>query len=159
MSITWWFIFCQTECIMPSWTLKTISSCCRKCTKQRCFMLFMCSLADDLDLEEFQLAIEESKLQTSIQCTPIPGKFNQQQISPCRSNVCHQRLWRSVHIKYKQTKQQACYRKNIFAKNFYTKTMHTSQNLHQHLAWFDYHLKKLQVFPFSEMVLIKERKM
>ncbi|XP_051515733.1 leucine-rich repeat-containing G-protein coupled receptor 6 isoform X2 [Myxocyprinus asiaticus] len=29
----------------------------------------------DLDLEEFQLAIEESKLQTSIQCTPIPGPF------------------------------------------------------------------------------------
>ncbi|TRY82177.1 hypothetical protein DNTS_000373 [Danionella cerebrum] len=34
----------------------------------------------DLDLEEFQLAIEESKLQTSIQCTPISGKLNQQQI-------------------------------------------------------------------------------
>ncbi|XP_051962431.1 leucine-rich repeat-containing G-protein coupled receptor 6-like isoform X2 [Xyrauchen texanus] len=29
----------------------------------------------DLDLEEFQLAIEETKLQTSIQCTPIPGPF------------------------------------------------------------------------------------
>uniref|UniRef100_A0A9J8D934 G-protein coupled receptors family 1 profile domain-containing protein n=1 Tax=Cyprinus carpio carpio TaxID=630221 RepID=A0A9J8D934_CYPCA len=29
----------------------------------------------DLDLEEFQLAIEESKVQTSIQCTPIPGPF------------------------------------------------------------------------------------
>uniref|UniRef100_A0AAR2IZW8 G-protein coupled receptors family 1 profile domain-containing protein n=1 Tax=Pygocentrus nattereri TaxID=42514 RepID=A0AAR2IZW8_PYGNA len=29
----------------------------------------------DPDLEEFQLAIEESKLQTSIQCTPIPGPF------------------------------------------------------------------------------------
>uniref|UniRef100_A0A671NMW3 Leucine rich repeat containing G protein-coupled receptor 6 n=1 Tax=Sinocyclocheilus anshuiensis TaxID=1608454 RepID=A0A671NMW3_9TELE len=29
----------------------------------------------DLDLEEFQLGIEESKLQTSIQCTPIPGPF------------------------------------------------------------------------------------
>uniref|UniRef100_A0A8C1QZH7 Leucine-rich repeat-containing G-protein coupled receptor 6-like n=1 Tax=Cyprinus carpio TaxID=7962 RepID=A0A8C1QZH7_CYPCA len=43
--------------------------------KALCFMLFMCSLADDLDLEEFQLAIEESKLQTSIQCTPIPGPF------------------------------------------------------------------------------------
>uniref|UniRef100_A0A8C1VIG2 Leucine rich repeat containing G protein-coupled receptor 6 n=1 Tax=Cyprinus carpio TaxID=7962 RepID=A0A8C1VIG2_CYPCA len=43
--------------------------------KALCLMLFMCSLADDLDLEEFQLAIEESKLQTSIQCTPIPGPF------------------------------------------------------------------------------------
>lgn len=35
---------------------------------QRCF------IPDDPDLEEFQLEIEESKLQTSVQCTPTPGK-------------------------------------------------------------------------------------
>ncbi|KAJ3587087.1 hypothetical protein NHX12_013477 [Muraenolepis orangiensis] len=35
---------------------------------------------DDPDLEEFQLEIEESKLQTSVQCTPIPGPFR-----PCDS--------------------------------------------------------------------------
>ncbi|XP_062397554.1 leucine-rich repeat-containing G-protein coupled receptor 6 [Sardina pilchardus] len=29
----------------------------------------------DPDMEEFQLEIEESKLQTSIQCTPLPGPF------------------------------------------------------------------------------------
>lgn len=29
--------------------------------------------SDDPDMEEFQLEIEESKLQTSIQCTPLPG--------------------------------------------------------------------------------------
>lgn len=29
---------------------------------------------DDPDLEEFQLEIEESKLQSSVQCTPMPGK-------------------------------------------------------------------------------------
>ncbi|MCJ8741391.1 hypothetical protein PDJAM_G00070160 [Pangasius djambal] len=29
----------------------------------------------DPDLEEFQAAIEESKLQTSVQCTPVPGPF------------------------------------------------------------------------------------
>ncbi|XP_047216612.1 leucine-rich repeat-containing G-protein coupled receptor 6 [Girardinichthys multiradiatus] len=34
----------------------------------------------DPDLEEFQLEIEESKLQTSVQCTPIPGPFR-----PCNS--------------------------------------------------------------------------
>uniref|UniRef100_A0A3B3XI39 G-protein coupled receptors family 1 profile domain-containing protein n=1 Tax=Poecilia mexicana TaxID=48701 RepID=A0A3B3XI39_9TELE len=34
----------------------------------------------DPDLEEFQLEIEESKLQTSVQCTPIPGPFR-----PCDS--------------------------------------------------------------------------
>ncbi|KAM3871723.1 leucine-rich repeat-containing G-protein coupled receptor 6 [Diretmus argenteus] len=34
----------------------------------------------DSDLEEFQLEIEESKLQTSVQCTPIPGPFR-----PCDS--------------------------------------------------------------------------
>lgn len=32
-------------------------------------------LLDDPELEEFQLEIEESKLQTSVQCTPIPGKW------------------------------------------------------------------------------------
>lgn len=30
---------------------------------------------DDPDLEEFQAAIEESKLQTSVQCTPVPGDY------------------------------------------------------------------------------------
>lgn len=30
-------------------------------------------IPDDPDLEEFQLEIEESKLQTSVQCTPTPG--------------------------------------------------------------------------------------
>ncbi|XP_030623683.1 leucine-rich repeat-containing G-protein coupled receptor 6 [Chanos chanos] len=34
----------------------------------------------DTDLEEFQLEIEESKLQTSIQCSPVPGPFK-----PCDS--------------------------------------------------------------------------
>ncbi|XP_034028399.1 leucine-rich repeat-containing G-protein coupled receptor 6 [Thalassophryne amazonica] len=34
----------------------------------------------DPDLEEFQLEIEESKLQTSVQCTPTPGPFR-----PCDS--------------------------------------------------------------------------
>uniref|UniRef100_A0A3Q2NZK7 Leucine rich repeat containing G protein-coupled receptor 6 n=1 Tax=Fundulus heteroclitus TaxID=8078 RepID=A0A3Q2NZK7_FUNHE len=34
----------------------------------------------DPDLEEFQLEIEESKIQTSVQCTPIPGPFR-----PCDS--------------------------------------------------------------------------
>uniref|UniRef100_A0A673BDU1 Leucine rich repeat containing G protein-coupled receptor 6 n=1 Tax=Sphaeramia orbicularis TaxID=375764 RepID=A0A673BDU1_9TELE len=34
----------------------------------------------DPDLEEFQLEIEESKLQTSVQCTPVPGPFR-----PCDS--------------------------------------------------------------------------
>ncbi|KAM9343913.1 leucine-rich repeat-containing G-protein coupled receptor 6 [Pholidichthys leucotaenia] len=34
----------------------------------------------DPDLEEFQLEIEESKLQSSIQCTPTPGPFR-----PCES--------------------------------------------------------------------------
>ncbi|CAL9703091.1 unnamed protein product [Knipowitschia caucasica] len=34
----------------------------------------------DPDLEEFQLEMEESKLQTSVQCTPIPGPFR-----PCDS--------------------------------------------------------------------------
>uniref|UniRef100_A0A8C4HKZ0 G-protein coupled receptors family 1 profile domain-containing protein n=1 Tax=Dicentrarchus labrax TaxID=13489 RepID=A0A8C4HKZ0_DICLA len=34
----------------------------------------------DPDLEEFQLEIEESKLQTSVQCTPTPGPFR-----PCES--------------------------------------------------------------------------
>uniref|UniRef100_A0A4W4FET5 G-protein coupled receptors family 1 profile domain-containing protein n=1 Tax=Electrophorus electricus TaxID=8005 RepID=A0A4W4FET5_ELEEL len=36
----------------------------------------------DLELEEFQSATEESKLQTSIQCTPIPGPFK-----PCEHLV------------------------------------------------------------------------
>lgn len=31
--------------------------------------------ADDPDLEEFQAAIEESKLQTNVQCTPVPGDY------------------------------------------------------------------------------------
>uniref|UniRef100_A0A3Q2XB57 Leucine rich repeat containing G protein-coupled receptor 6 n=1 Tax=Hippocampus comes TaxID=109280 RepID=A0A3Q2XB57_HIPCM len=35
---------------------------------------------DDPDLEEFQLEIEESKLQASVQCTPTPGPFR-----PCDS--------------------------------------------------------------------------
>ncbi|KAM6925156.1 leucine-rich repeat-containing G-protein coupled receptor 6 isoform 2-T2 [Xenentodon cancila] len=34
----------------------------------------------DPDLEDFQLEIEDSKLQTSVQCTPIPGPFR-----PCDS--------------------------------------------------------------------------
>uniref|UniRef100_A0A3Q2FXG0 Leucine rich repeat containing G protein-coupled receptor 6 n=1 Tax=Cyprinodon variegatus TaxID=28743 RepID=A0A3Q2FXG0_CYPVA len=34
----------------------------------------------DPDLEEFQLEIEESKLQSSVQCTPMPGPFR-----PCES--------------------------------------------------------------------------
>ncbi|XP_046896166.1 leucine-rich repeat-containing G-protein coupled receptor 6 isoform X1 [Hypomesus transpacificus] len=34
----------------------------------------------DLDLEEFQQELEEAKLQTSVQCTPIPGPFR-----PCDS--------------------------------------------------------------------------
>lgn len=35
----------------------------------------MILFTDDPDLEEFQAAIEESKLQTSIQCTPVPGDY------------------------------------------------------------------------------------
>lgn len=37
--------------------------------------LKMVWFADDPDLEEFQAAIEESKLQTSVQCTPVPGDY------------------------------------------------------------------------------------
>ncbi|KAL7864446.1 hypothetical protein AOLI_G00158660 [Acnodon oligacanthus] len=42
---------------------------------KRTLALFPVQTDYDPDLEEFQLAIEESKLQTSIQCTPIPGPF------------------------------------------------------------------------------------
>lgn len=85
-------------------------------------MLFMCSLADDLDLEEFQLAIEESKLQTSIQCTPIPGKFNQQHISTL-GHMLQPRLC-SYQLQTNQTTRM------LKKTNVYTKSMHTSQNLH-----------------------------
>ncbi|XP_036447582.1 leucine-rich repeat-containing G-protein coupled receptor 6 [Colossoma macropomum] len=43
--------------------------------QKRTLALFPVQTDYDPDLEEFQLAIEESKLQTSIQCTPIPGPF------------------------------------------------------------------------------------
>uniref|UniRef100_A0A3B4WKA4 Leucine rich repeat containing G protein-coupled receptor 6 n=1 Tax=Seriola lalandi dorsalis TaxID=1841481 RepID=A0A3B4WKA4_SERLL len=41
---------------------------------------FLMCFQYDPDLEEFQLEIEESKLQTSVQCTPTPGPFR-----PCDS--------------------------------------------------------------------------
>lgn len=44
--------------------------------KKRLSEYYFCQfILDDPELEEFQLEIEESKLQTSVQCTPIPGKW------------------------------------------------------------------------------------
>lgn len=48
-----------------------------------------CFLPDDPDLEEFQLEIEESKLQASVQCTPTPGKWGcAMRDWAIKSNVC-----------------------------------------------------------------------
>uniref|UniRef100_A0A8B9GWP7 Leucine rich repeat containing G protein-coupled receptor 6 n=1 Tax=Astyanax mexicanus TaxID=7994 RepID=A0A8B9GWP7_ASTMX len=48
--------------------------------KKRTLALFPVHTDYDPDLEEFQLAIEDAKLQTSIQCTPVPGPFK-----PCEN--------------------------------------------------------------------------
>ncbi|XP_049318830.1 leucine-rich repeat-containing G-protein coupled receptor 6 isoform X1 [Astyanax mexicanus] len=48
--------------------------------QKRTLALFPVHTDYDPDLEEFQLAIEDAKLQTSIQCTPVPGPFK-----PCEN--------------------------------------------------------------------------
>lgn len=37
-------------------------------------LLLCCFLADDLEADELQLDLEDSKLHPSIQCTPSPGE-------------------------------------------------------------------------------------
>ncbi|KAK1802007.1 hypothetical protein P4O66_022238 [Electrophorus voltai] len=62
---------CSSYRPASQWELRTGSE--EDGLQKRVHALFPIHTDYDLELEEFQSATEESKLQTSIQCTPIPG--------------------------------------------------------------------------------------
>ncbi|XP_026883979.2 leucine-rich repeat-containing G-protein coupled receptor 6 [Electrophorus electricus] len=71
---------CSSYRPASQWELRTGSE--EDGLQKRVHALFPIHTDYDLELEEFQSATEESKLQTSIQCTPIPGPFK-----PCEHLV------------------------------------------------------------------------